>query len=57
MTPRLLQGLALAAVFVASAGALDSMAVQDAEREQQWYCEMVREGHYPNYRDIDCEQI
>ena len=44
--------LILAFVFVSE------MDYQDAIKEEQHYCDMVREGHWPAYkREIDCKRI
>jgi hypothetical protein len=34
------------------------MDYQDAIKEEQHYCDMVREGHWPAYKpEIDCKRI
>lgn len=34
---------------------VNEMDYRDAVREEQHYCHMVKEGHWPHYnKDIDC---
>lgn len=37
---------------------VNEMDYQDAIKEEQHYCDMVREGHWPAYKpEIDCKRI
>lgn len=37
---------------------VNEMDYQDAIKEEQHYCDMVREGHWPEYKpEIDCKRI
>lgn len=48
-------------VWLALLGAfafVNQMDYEDAIAEEQHYCDMVREGHWPHYnRDIDCKIV
>mgnify|MGYP006207382395 FL=1 len=48
-----------AALFVIVAfGIVNQMDYEDAIAEEQHYCDMVREGHWPAYKpEIDCKRI
>jgi hypothetical protein len=41
--------------FFAIMGIAGSMDYQDAIDDHNFYCEMVKEGTYPNYRGIKCD--
>jgi hypothetical protein len=46
--------LALLAAFLI----VNQMDYEDAIKEEQHYCDMVREGHWPAYKpEIDCKRI
>ena len=37
---------------------VNQMDYEDAIKEEQHYCDMVREGHWPAYKpEIDCKRI
>lgn len=31
-----------------------TLEYDDREVEQEYYCEMVREGRWPNYQEVEC---
>lgn len=45
--------LVLALVCLGIVGHLDA---EDAELEADHYCQMVRDGYWPNYQGIDCSR-
>jgi len=39
-------------------GIVGQMDYEDAIKEEQHYCDMVRDGHWPHYnKDIDCKMV
>jgi len=48
-----------AVIFVVMAfGIVGHMDYEDAIAQDQHYCDMVREGHWPNFKpEIDCKRI
>ncbi len=35
---------------------IDHGDYQEAQNQAEFYCQMVNEGTWPNYKDIDCEE-
>ncbi len=33
-----------------------SMDYEEAQNQDEFYCEMVREGSWPDYKNLDCEE-
>lgn len=55
---RYIAGTAIALVLIASYGITGSMDLADEIREEQRYCEFVREGIHPAYKpEIDCKAV
>lgn len=45
-------------LLLAAFAIVNQMDYEDAIKEEQHYCDMVREGHWPAYKpDIDCKRI
>lgn len=49
----LLVCLAAIVLFVAFV-VVNTMSYNDAVIERDHYCQMVTEGHWPNYKGVDC---
>ncbi len=44
--------LVILIISLLAGGALDC---EEEERQELIYCEMVNDGHWPNYKEIDCQ--
>ena len=36
--------------------AVNDSYYEDEIREQAHYCDMVKNGHWPNYKEVDCDE-
>ena len=51
-----MKNITVAAALLAAFGLVGAMDYHDEQREQAHYCEMVKSGHWPDYREMgdDC---
>lgn len=49
---KLLTILALVALFLL----VSSLDYQDEQMQQRHFCAGVKDGYWPNYKDLDCEE-
>ena len=54
----MIKAIGTAFFVIIAFGIVGQMDYEDAIKEEQHYCDMVREGHWPKYKtDVDCKRI
>lgn len=53
-----IQTIAAGIFIVLAFGIVGQMDYEDAIEQDRHYCDMVRDGHWPNFKpEIDCKQV
>ncbi len=53
-----IKAIGVVLLLVMAFGIVGQMDYEDAIKEEQRYCDMVRDGHWPHYnKDIDCKMV
>ena len=54
----MIKAIGVALLLIVAFGIVGQMDYEDAVKEEQRYCDMVRDGHWPHYnKDIDCKIV
>jgi hypothetical protein len=54
----MIKAIGVALLLIVAFGIVGQMDYEDAIEQDQHYCDMVREGHWPNFKpEIDCKRI
>lgn len=54
----MIKTIGVALLLIVAFGIVGQMDYEDAIEQDKHYCDMVREGHWPNFKpEIDCKRI
>lgn len=54
----MIKAIGVALLLIVAFGIVGQMDYEDAIEQDKHYCDMVREGHWPNFKpEIDCKRI
>ena len=54
----MIKGIGIALLLIVAFGIVGQMDYEDAIEQDKHYCDMVREGHWPNFKpEIECKGV